>query len=68
MENNILDIIKETMDSKSKNLNHIDSLIKASEDYEKLIKDGLAKKRGFNLMTTDEIYNPALNCFYSQSK
>ncbi len=41
--------------------------ILANEKYQKLIQNGLAMKRGFNILTTEEIYNPALNCSHLQS-
>ncbi len=40
----------------------INAFIKANEDYQKLLQEGLTTKRGFNLMTTEEIYSPILNC------
>jgi len=46
---------------------HLNDFIKASEEYERLIQEGLTKKRGFNIMTTEEILNPVSNFTYSQT-
>ena len=61
MEKNISDKVENLIQTKSPDDAQINNFIKANEEYEKLIQDGLTVKRGFNIMTTEEIYNPALN-------
>lgn len=67
MENNISDKVKILLESKLPEDTQIRNFIRANESYEKLIRDGLAVKRGFNIMTKEEIYNPALNSSSYQS-
>lgn len=63
MENKIADKL-ETLIRDNSQLN---AFIKANEEYQKLINEGLATKRGFNIMTTEEIYNPTSHFTYTQS-
>ena len=49
------------------NNSQLNAFIKANEEYQKLINEGLATKRGFNIMTTEEIYNPTSHFTYTQS-
>lgn len=67
MKKNIADKIEDLIKTKSPENNQISDFIKANEEYQKLIQEGLTTKRGFNIMTIGEIYNPTLNCYYSQS-
>ena len=61
MEKNISERFENLLQTKTPEEAQINNFIRANEGYEKLIQDGLAVKRGFNLLTTEEIYNPALN-------
>ncbi len=61
MEKKISEKVENLLQKKAPDEAQINNFIKANEGYEKLIQDGLAIKRGFNLLTTQEIYNPALN-------
>jgi len=45
----------------------ISDFILASKEYDILIQKGLVNKRGFNIMTTEEIYNPISGTIYSQN-
>jgi len=67
MKNNIADKIENLIKTKLPDNTQINDFIKANEEYQKLIKEGLASKRGFNIMTTEEIYNPVSNYIYTQS-
>ena len=66
MEKNISEKVEDLIQKKSPENAQINDFIRANEEYEKLIQDGLTTKRGYNIMTTEEIYNPALNFSYSQ--
>jgi len=67
MEKNIADKLETLIRDKSPENSQINAFIKANEEYQKLIDEGLATKRGFNIMTTEEIYNPTLHFTYTQS-
>jgi hypothetical protein len=67
MEKNISDELEEVIRTKSPNNPQINGYIKAEKEYERLVKDGLATKRGYNLLTTEEIYLPVSSCTFSQS-
>jgi hypothetical protein len=67
MEKNISEKVEDLINTKSSDNAQLNEFIRANEKYQKLIQEGLTMKRGFNLMTTQEIYNPALNCSHSQS-
>ena len=67
MEKNISNKIENLIKTKSPKKSRINDFIQADRDYQKLIQKGLTMKRGFNIMTTEEIHNPALNCACSQS-
>jgi len=67
MENNISEKVEWLIKENSAQLSQLDSLIKASEDYEKLLQEGWAVKRGFNIMTMQEIYTPLSNPTYTQT-
>ena len=66
MEENISQKAEDLIKSKSPEAAQLKEFIRANEEYQKLIEEGLAMKRGYNIMTTEEIYNPALNSSYSQ--
>ena len=66
MKNNISEQIVDLIKSKSPDNDQLNEFTKACEEYQKLIQDGLTMKRGYNIMTTEEIYNPALNSSFSQ--
>lgn len=66
MEKNISEKVEDLIKTKSPDNAQLNEFIRANEEYQKLIQEGLTMKRGFNIMTTEEIYNPALNCSYSQ--
>jgi hypothetical protein len=66
MKKNISEKVEDLIKTKSSNDVQLNKLIRADEEYQKLIQDGLTMKRGFNIMTTEEIYNPALNSSYTQ--
>ena len=61
MEKNISEKVEDLIKTKSPDNTQISNFIQANEEYEKLVQEGLTMKRGFNLMTTEEIYNPLLN-------
>ncbi len=65
MENNISERLEDFIQPKSSDNKQVDAFVKAAEEYEKLIREGLAKKRGFNIMTIGEIYTP--NYIFNQS-
>ena len=67
MENNISEKVEELIKTKHIDNTQLNEFIKANEEYKKLIQEGLTMERGFNLLTTQEIYNPALNCSHKQS-
>jgi len=67
MKKNISEKVEDLIKTKAPDNAQINEFIRANEEYQKLIQEGLTIKRGFNIMTTEEIYNPALNCSYSQS-
>ncbi|MCX6251613.1 MAG: hypothetical protein NTX61_12780 [Bacteroidetes bacterium] len=67
MKKNISEKVEDLLKTKISDNAQINQFIRANEEYEKLIHDGLTIKRGYNIMTTEEIYNPGLNCSYSQS-
>lgn len=46
----------------SREVNDLQSLEKASENFEKLVKTGLTSKRGYNLMTSHEVHNQIMYC------
>lgn len=66
MGKNISEKVEDLVKSKSPDNAQLKEFIRANEEYQKLIQDGLATKRGFNIMTAEEIHNQALNCSYSQ--
>lgn len=66
MEENISKKTEELIKSKAHEAPQFKEFIRAIEEYQKLIEKGLAVRRGYNLMTNEEIYNPALNCSYLQ--
>jgi len=67
MEKNISEDIEDLIKTKSPVNAQINEFIRADEEYQKLIQNGVTMKRGFNIMTTEEIYNPALNSSFSQT-
>lgn len=67
MKQNSSTKIEKLINEKSADNTQINNFIKASEEYQRLLKDGLTKKRGFNILTTEEIYNPILKQLYIQS-
>ena len=66
MKKNISEKVEDLIKTKSPDIAQLKEFIRANEEYQKLIQEGLTMKRGFNIMTTQEIYNPALNCSHSQ--
>jgi hypothetical protein len=66
MEKNISEKVEDLLKAKSTDNAQLSEFIRANEEYQKLIQEGLTMKRGFNILTTQEIYNPALNCSHSQ--
>jgi hypothetical protein len=66
MEKNISEKVEDLMKEMNPDNAQVKDFIRANEEYQKLIQEGLTMKRGFNIMTTGEIYNPALNCSHSQ--
>lgn len=67
MENKIVEKVENLIRTKVPDNAQINAFIIADAEYQKLIKEGLATKRGFNIMTTGEIYNPVLDYKYTQS-
>ena len=65
MGKNIADKIENLIRTKFPDNAQINDFIRANEEYQKLIREGLAIKRGFNILTTEEIYKPVLH--YTQS-
>ncbi|MFA5816205.1 MAG: hypothetical protein WC865_11345 [Bacteroidales bacterium] len=66
MEKNISEKVEDLIKTNSPDNAQLNEFIRANEEYQKLIQEGLTMKRGFNILTTEEIYNPALNCSHSQ--
>jgi hypothetical protein len=66
MEKNISEKVEDLIKTKSPDNAQLNEFKRANEEYQKLIQEGLTMKRGFNILTTEEIYNPALNCSHSQ--
>jgi hypothetical protein len=67
MGNNIADKVEELIRTKLPDDTQIEEFVKANEEYQKLIQMGLAKERGFSILTTGEIYLFSSNNFYCQS-
>lgn len=66
MEKKISEIPEELINSKTHDAEKLQDLINAIDEYKRLIDEGLTAKRGYNLLTTEEIFNPALNCSFGQ--
>jgi hypothetical protein len=66
MEKNISEKVEDLIKTKYPDNAQLNEFIRANEEYKKLIQEGLTMKRGFNILTTEEIHNPALNCSHSQ--
>jgi hypothetical protein len=54
-------VVKKTMQDPEMN-----KFIEASNYYEQLVREGLATKRGFNIKTLQEIYQPNSPTFYEK--
>jgi hypothetical protein len=67
MENNIVDKIENLIESNVPDNAQINDFIRVTEEYQKLVNEGLTIKRGFNLMTTEEIYNDSSNYSLNQT-
>jgi|WetSurMetagenome_2_1015567.scaffolds.fasta_scaffold543242_2 hypothetical protein len=67
MEKKITDNVETLISTKLPDNSQINSFLKANEEYQKLIQEGLTVKRGFNIMTSEEIYNSSLNYQFNQS-
>ena len=67
MEKNIADKIEILIKTKVPDNDRLKEFIKANDEYQKLIQEGIAIKRGFNIMTTEEIYSPVSNYICTQS-
>jgi hypothetical protein len=67
MGNNIADKVEELIRTKLPDDTQIEEFVKANEEYQKLIQMGLAKERGFSILTTGEIYLFSSNNIYCQS-
>ena len=66
MDSNISNELEKLQSSQFSTDDQKNEFIHASEEYNDLVKNGLAIKRGFNIMTIQEIYNPVLNCSFKQ--
>lgn len=58
MKKSISIVTEDFIKSKFIDPSQLEGFIQASEEYKKLIEDGLVIKRGYNIMTTEEIFNP----------
>ena len=67
MESQIIEEILNVVGTNPPADSDLNTFIKADEEYKQLIKEGLTTKRGFNIMTTGEIYSSAVSNIYSQS-
>jgi hypothetical protein len=67
MKENIVNEIENLIENRSPDNEQINSFIKANEEYQKLIKEGLTMKRGYNLLTTEEIHHSPSNYVFMQS-
>jgi len=56
MEKYIAEKVEELITENNPDNEEINEFIKAIEEYNKLIEQGLVKERGFNILTTEEIY------------
>lgn len=66
MKNNLSKSIEDLVKAIDLDNAQIKEFMKADEEYKKLLQEGMTEKRGFNLLTTQEIYDPALNCSHKQ--
>ena len=53
-------------DSKHRNEKEMVDYLNASKEYQELVRMGLTKKRGYNLMTPEEVYSQS-GKFFNQS-
>lgn len=68
MENSIIDQSKNLIDNHvAKDMSQLDLYLKISELNKSLIENGLSKPRGYNLLTTEEIYSQCLTMNFSQT-
>jgi hypothetical protein len=63
---NTSDQIKDLVKKRLPENSQLIDFIQANEKYEKLVKEGMILKRGYNIMTTGEIYNSISNNSYCQ--
>lgn len=67
MENSITNEMENLIKTGAPENAQINNFIKADEEYQKLLKEGLTTKRGFNILTTEEIYRLSSSSSYNQS-
>jgi hypothetical protein len=67
MKENIADKVETLIKNNTPDNEQIVSFIKADEEYQKLIQEGLTSKRGYNLLTTEEIYHSSSSYVLTQS-
>lgn len=68
MENSIVDKSKDVIDSYDTNdKSQFDMYLRILERNKVLIENGLSKSRGYNILTTEEIYNQCKTINFSQS-
>jgi hypothetical protein len=67
MEKNISDKLEELLNANQPGNIKTEEFVKASEVYQKLIEMGLTQKRGFSILTTEEIYLSTSRNSYCQS-
>lgn len=68
MENSIVDRSNDIIDSHDINDNsQFDMYLRILERNKVLIKNGLSKSRGYNILTTEEIYNQSKTINFSQN-
>jgi hypothetical protein len=67
MENNITDNMAKLIATKVPDNDQIANFVQATKEYQELIKMGLAKERGFSILTTEEIYTSSSKNCYCQS-
>ena len=67
MENTITDNMEELIATKLPDNTQNENFVQATKEYKELIKMGLAKGRGFSILTAEEIYTSSSKNCYCQS-
>lgn len=67
MENSIIEKSKELIDNYViTDISQLEAFLDISKKNKRLVENGLSKERGYNLLTTEEIYNQIQAANFSQ--